>query len=217
VSSALALVLAGPRDVPPPARSPGEIRRAARDILAGPEFRPPTRSLAERARDFVFDRINHLLSTLVGGGRGGVVAWVVLAVALAVIGYLVYRLLRVVRRDPSEAMQAAPVRVEPFRPAREWLADADAYEAAGQWRDAVRARYRALIADLARRGLVEEIPGRTDGEYRAEMEESAPRSAGEFSAATDVFEQAWYGNRRAGPEESAAIRALADRVLAGVR
>ena len=52
------------------------------------------------------------------------------------------------------------------RTAAQWRAEAAAHDAAGRWREALRCRYRALVAELAGRGLVEEIPGRTSGEYR---------------------------------------------------
>ncbi|HEX2848912.1 MAG TPA: DUF4129 domain-containing protein [Acidimicrobiales bacterium] len=213
---AVAVASAGPRDVPPPDPTAGQIRDTAKQILSRPEFRPPVKTLFERIRDALIDQLDRLVSALVGGGRGNVVAWIVLVVGLVAVGYLLYRLLRAVERDRAVAGPGSVV-VEERRPAREWLDDAAAYEAAGQWRDAIRARYRALIADLARRGLVDEIPGRTDGEYRLEMRESAPRSADDFAAATDVFEEAWYGNRATGPDQSASLRGLVDRVLSGVR
>lgn len=213
---AAAAATAGPRDVPPPAPTAGQIRDTAHQVLSRPEFQPPSKTLFERLRDAVLDQLDRLVSALVGGGRGSIVAWVLLALVLAAVVYLLYRLVRMVERDRAVA-QPTLVVTEERRPAREWLADADAYEAAGNWRDAIRARYRALIADLARRGLVDEIPGRTDGEYRLEMRDAAPRSADDFSAATDVFERAWYGNHPTGREEGESFRTLVDRVLSGTR
>jgi hypothetical protein len=105
----------------------------------------------------------------------------------------------------------------PRRPAAEWLADAAACEARSDWRGALRCRYRALVADLAQRGLVEEIAGRTTGEYRAAVAETLPASADLFAGATELFELAWYGD---GPTDAAAtarFRELADGVRAGAR
>jgi hypothetical protein len=81
----------------------------------------------------------------------------------------------------------------------------------------LRCRYRALVADLATRGLVDEIPGRTTGEYRRELASSLPSALDEFSGATDLFERAWYGEVPMGPDEHARFRSHADRVLAGAR
>jgi hypothetical protein len=71
------------------------------------------------------------------------------------------------------------------------------------------------VADLASRGLVEEVPGRTAGEYRHQVEVNVPASAGDFDGATALFEAAWYGNRPTGPEEARRFRTLEGRVLAG--
>jgi hypothetical protein len=75
-----------------------------------------------------------------------------------------------------------------------WRAEAEAHRRAGRIRDALRCRYRALVGDLARRGLIDEIPGRTTGEERAQLSDVAPRAAPPFSTAADLFDDAWYGN-----------------------
>jgi hypothetical protein len=72
-----------------------------------------------------------------------------------------------------------------------------------------------LVADLAARGVIEEIPGRTAGEYRVEVTEAAPRVGPEFAGATELFERAWYGSRPTGAEEAAQFRDLEQRVLTG--
>jgi len=121
------------------------------------------------------------------------------------------RYTRALRDGPGPA-EVAPPRL---RPAVDWRADAAANEAAGHWRAALRCRYRALVADLAARGLVEEVPGRTAGEYRREVGVNAPAAAGDFDGATALFEAAWYGNRPTGPDEAQRFRALEGRVLTG--
>jgi hypothetical protein len=71
------------------------------------------------------------------------------------------------------------------------------------------------VADLAGRGLVEEVPGRTTGEYRAQVTRSVPAAAPDFSTASDLFERAWYGAADTGPEDAERLRQLSDRVLTG--
>jgi hypothetical protein len=105
---------------------------------------------------------------------------------------------------------------DPRRPAAEWRAEAEAHETAGRWRPALRCRYRALVADLASRGLVEEVPGRTTGEYRRQVDAAVPDVAPAFDGATLLFEGAWYGGRDTGADDAARFRALEARVLAGV-
>jgi len=113
------------------------------------------------------------------------------------------------RRDPVVVLREHG----PTRSAAEWRAEAAAHEAAGRWRDALRCRYRALVAELAGRGLVEEIPGHTSGEYRQDVKVVFPAASVAFDGATDLFEQAWYGDRPTGRDEQAAFDDLARRVL----
>jgi hypothetical protein len=108
---------------------------------------------------------------------------------------------------------AAAVPAGRRRSAAEWRAEADAQERAGAWREAVRSRYRALVADLASRGVVEEVPGRTAGEYRREVGRALPGAAGDFAGATELFEVAWYGHADTGAQQAAHLRDLTDRVL----
>jgi hypothetical protein len=142
-----------------------------------------------------------------------VIAWLVVVAAIIAIVYLVARGVQS-GRSLEPGVGAASVDVERRRPATEWEAEAAAQEAAGHWREGLRCRYRALVARLARRGVVEEVPGRTAGEYRATVRVALPSSAPAFSEATDLFEGAWYGGRSTGPAESEAFRGLADQVVA---
>jgi hypothetical protein len=193
-----------------PTRDPQQVREAVREVLARPEFRPPERSLVERAFDWVLEMIGRLLGAIAGSGAGGIVGLVLLALVLAGVGVLVARFSRGL--TPS-AEVAAAVPVGRRRSAADWRADAEAQERAGAWREAVRSRYRALVADLAARGLVEEVPGRTAGEYRREVGRAVPAAAADFAGATELFEVAWYGRSDTGAREAAHLRDLSDRVL----
>jgi hypothetical protein len=84
--------------------------------------------------------------------------------------------------------------IDHSREPRSWRDEADEHAAAGRIRDALRCRYRALVGDLARRGLLDEIPGRTTGEERDQLVVSAPEAADQFDAAADLFDDAWYGD-----------------------
>jgi Domain of unknown function (DUF4129) len=197
-----------------PQRDPGQVREVVREVLSRPEFRPPRRSLAERVFDWVLDVIGRLLGALAGSGAGGIVGLVLLALVLVGMGVLVARFSRGLTPSPEVAAAVAGGR---RRSAAEWRAEAEAQERAGAWREAVRSRYRALVADLAARGLVEEVPGRTAGEYRREVGRAAPAASGDFAGATELFEVAWYGRADTGPREAAHLRDLSDRVLQRTR
>jgi hypothetical protein len=197
-------------DLPAPTRDPDRVREAVREVLARPEFRPPERSLLQRAFDWLLEQAGRLLAELGASGAGGIVGLAVLALALLGIGLLAARFSR--GMTPSPEVRAA-VPGAPRRPAADWRAEAEAHERAGAWRQAVRCRYRALVAELAARGLVDEVPGRTAGEYRREVGRSLPDAAADFAGATELFELAWYGRGEPGAPEASRVRELSGRVL----
>ena len=194
-------------------RTPDEIRRAAREILARHEFRRPPRSPVQVVLDWIGRQLEKIFSWAPGGGTGtDIVGFLVAAVAVAAIVLLLVRFARGVQRDPGTDV---PFDADVGRAATDWQAEAAAHEAAGEWREALRCRYRAMVADLAARGVVDEVPGRTAGEYRTAVSRAAPSAAPDFSGATELFERAWYGGKPTGPDDSLRFRELSDRVLVG--
>ncbi len=188
------------------------VREAIDAILARPEFAPEPRSWLERGRDLVLERLAELLQAMFDAGAGGVVGWTIVVVLALAAVLLALRFSRGLRADPTVAPDASR---PPLRPATDWWADAAAHEAAGEWRAGLRCRWRALVADLAGRGLVEEVPGRTAGEYRQQVAAALPAAAPDFDAATALFEAAWYGEHPADAGQAERLRRLSDQVLAG--
>ena len=212
--AALITAPAAGAELRPPQRDAATARDAARRVLDRPEYRRPAPTLLQRARSWARRQLERLLGAVLGGGRGEMLFWAVAAGGLVVTVFLVVRFGRGMSADPARRMSVpAPRR----RTAAEWRAEAEAHESAGRWRAGLRCRYRALLADLAERGVVDEVPGRTAGEYRREVEERAPAVAEPFGRATELFEQAWYGNRPTGADEAAAFDDLATRVLTRAR
>ncbi len=210
-----------PVDLPPPSNDPRRVKGLTQQILRGREFQPPKRSWLQAAWHWLGKEIGKLLSQLLGrgGGFGGstVAVVVVLAVATVVIGLVV---MTMARRGRRRRVAGSPVVVYQgygsSRTPAEWRAEAALHDAGGRWRDALRCRYRALIAELAGRGLVEEIPGRTSGEYRQDVKAVAPAAGRAFDGATDLFEQAWYGDRPTGRQDQDSFDDLARQVLTPV-
>ena len=213
LSSAAGLVLGFAQeggDLRVPVRDPQQVREVVHEVLSRPEFRPPQRSLTERVLDWLLEVIGRLLGALAGSGAGGIVGLLLLALVLVGVGVLAARFSRGLTPSPEVAAVVAEGR---RRSAADWRAEAEALERAGAWREAVRSRYRALVADLAARGLVEEVPGRTAGEYRRQVGRALPEAATDFSGATELFEVAWYGRSGTGAGEAARLRDLSERVL----
>ena len=200
--------LAALADLTQPTRRPRDVTRTVHAVLARPEYRHPGPSLLARVQHDVLDWLARVLSEAVGAGIG---AWIALAVLVGIVALVVWRIAGGVSRDAGHDIATSGAR---RRPAADWLAEAEAHERAGEWRQAVRARYRGLVADLAGRGLLNEVPGRTAGEYRAELRDALPAASPSFTGATELFEGAWYGRRPTGEADAAHLRDLADHVLA---
>jgi hypothetical protein len=120
------------------------------------------------------------------------------------------------RTDDTDVEELRPVVVDHTREPSEWRREAAEHRAAGRYRDAVRCRYRALVGDLARRGLIDEIPGRTSGEERVQMANVAPAHAPSFASAAELFDDAWYGDVPLADADVQRMEALEERVLSGV-
>jgi hypothetical protein len=191
-----------------------QARDRADEILRDPEFRPPEKSFVEEAIDWVDETVRTFLNSLVSGGAGSLIAWAVLGVLVLIVGLLVARVVRTLQPVPVSAVDRGGER---RRAAIDWLAEAERHERDGDWKSALRSRYRWLVAELVEREVLREVPGRTAGEYRTEVREHAPAVAQAFSGASELFERAWYGDLPTGPAENERFRSLAEDVLGGAR
>ena len=203
-------------ELPVPSTGADEARRIADDVLARREFAEAEPSLWDRFMQWLGDQLGRIFDAIGSGGRGTVVGVITVLVVAAIAVLLIVRYTRTVRRDPGRdlAMDAWI-----GRSSREWMAEAAAHEAAQRWRDAVRCRYRGLLAEFAAAGLVEEIAGRTSGEYLAAVREDIPAAAEDFADVTRRFEAAWYGHEATAATDVDAFRVAARRVAsaAGLR
>jgi Domain of unknown function (DUF4129) len=204
-------------DLPPLEHDPAEIRRTAEEILARPEYAPPPRSWLERILDWLDDRLDWVFpDSLSIGGAGGSTFFTLLLLAAVVV--LVVFLLRHWRRiDRRRDDDALSLEIEEERSATEWETAALRAEAAGNWKEGLRCRFGALVGRLAAAGAVPPVPGRTAGEFRADIRVSVPSAAGDFADAADLFERAWYGDLPTGAAEAERFAADAGRVLAAER
>jgi hypothetical protein len=214
---ALVLVLAAPRralaELPTPTgpgSDPVAVGQKADQILAQKEYQPPEKTIGDTIREKIADLLGRTVQALSGGGAGSIVGWLIIGALVAVVLYFVIRVARTTQRSPE---QPAEVSIEVRRSPTEWRAEAERYEAEGQWKEALRCRYRATVSDLVARKVVPDIPGRTVGEHRVDVRAASPDAGVPFNGAAELFEQAWYGNRATGPAENARFRSLTDEVL----
>lgn len=116
--------------------------------------------------------------------------------------------------DDIDVIERDVVAIDRSREPVNWRSEAEEHRRAGRYRDAVRCRYRALVGDLARRGLIDEIPGRTTGEERAQLRRVAPPASRPFNAAADLFDGAWYGHFEVDAADDDRFQTLERDVLA---
>jgi hypothetical protein len=197
---------------------PETARRAARDLLDRPEFARPGEGVISRAQRWLAARFGDAISALGGSGAGSVIASILVIGSLVGIGFLVVRFLRT-RGRPRRAAAVVDVDVivsQAVDPVS-WRVLADEHRRAGRWRDAVRCRYRAVIADLADRRLVIDTPGSTSGELRDAVESARPTVAVSMEEFTGRFDAAWYSDLPLSSEDDDEARRLDDDVMGRIR
>ena len=206
--------------LPIPEPGPAASNEAADEILSGPEYQEPDPSLLDRFVEWLRKLLQRaepprprVDASPPPSGDASVLAWVVLVVLVVLVLFLLRRWRPSRRRRPTEADPLELAEHELRRAPDEWLAEAERLEAAGEWTAALRCRYRSLIGELIERGTVRDLPGRTSGEYRAEVRRRAPEAAGAFAEASYLFDEAWYGHVPTGRAEVEAFRQLAERAL----
>lgn len=193
---------------------PEDIRDSADDILARPEYQPEAPSLLERAWNWINEQFAEVLGSIFGTGGSYLVGWVLLVVLGGLLAWFLVRVMprKRLRKKVVDPSIESDVRVTAGR--NDWLEQARAAEAAGNWREAVRARYRAMIAGLIDRHEVVDFEGATSGEYRRSFESGPPRSDS-LDQATEAFEEIWYGGSPAAADDSSRLEELAARTLEG--
>lgn len=199
----------------PPARDPGSIKDSAREILAGRDF-ARSKSLIERALGWLGDRLR--IGNAFGAGPGllgDLVSLLIVGLAIALLVWLVVRW----RPKPKHKGEPEPVRVvvDDGVDADGWARRAEQLEADGQLTEALRARYRELVARLAEGRALVDAPAATTGELREQVHEQQPAAIAPFDELTTLFEATYYGGDVVTATEIARAKHLAAGVLDGVQ
>ena len=191
---------------------PEEVRQRAQEILQRAEFERQE-SLLERIAGWIGDLFERITFG-VGGGPGFLGNLISLAIlaGITVVLVLLVRSLLGRRRLPKPAVDedALTIELEEGRDATDWRNDAERFEATGQWREAMRARYRELVRTLIDDRILDDLPGRTTGEYRTEFVRARPANAGAFAELTELFEAVWYGGVETDAADNQRFRRLVE-------
>ncbi|HEU0129967.1 MAG TPA: DUF4129 domain-containing protein [Mycobacteriales bacterium] len=98
------------------------------------------------------------------------------------------------------------------RSAQDYRDEAEALAARGEHKEAVRARFRAIIRELEERAVLDPRAGRTAGEIAREGSAAVPAVAGDLRAAAGTFDRVWYGRHRADRADYDAVAAADDAI-----
>jgi hypothetical protein len=192
------------------------------EVLAQSEYRDLDPSLWKRPQAGPPPPTPEDLEDLLAGPSqtpSGISGFTVLAVLLAVAGVGVGIALALLgwrsrRRTPPAPTPAEPARTEAAlgldalaREPGDWRAEAEALAARGEYREALRRIYLAVLVALHRRRAIEYERHRTNWEYLRGFRGAAAAKA-VFRALTQAFDFAWYGRR---PLDGAAYGQFAAR------
>ncbi|HUG84443.1 MAG TPA: DUF4129 domain-containing protein [Euzebya sp.] len=199
------LAAAGPVVLLAQAQDPEVVHRTVAEVLSQADYQGPGGpSLIDRGIAFLLEQLGRfLLQFDSDGGTGSLLAAVTLVLIILALVIALGMFLRRLRRGTAlDTVVEGPV----GRPARAWALEAEDHERAGELRQALRCRYRETVARLAAAQLIDEIPGRTTGEYARAVQAAIPAAAPQFAALTTRFEDTWYGGRDVDPPMLAAVR-----------
>lgn len=187
----VALAASAPASAAPP---DGElVDDTVRRVLERPAFDGLEETLLEQLRERVIAFVVEQLGSIFGGATTSVVAYVLAGLALGLLVLVAVRVAR--RRVRVDGTTAATADVVVRRSPGAWLEDAADARRRGDLSAAARYGYRAVVATLDARGLVEDVDGRTVGEHRRSLAVAGGgRHLAAFDDAADVFERAWYGD-----------------------
>ncbi|MGW7683553.1 DUF4129 domain-containing protein [Kribbella sp. NPDC054772] len=172
--------------------------------LSKPAYRDSGGSLIGKALSKLVEWIRDLLDSLTGSSPNGHAGLVMLIVLLVLVVVVVLWRAGVLRTSRKATSQAVFDTARPQR-AAEYRAQAEREAGAGDFALAIRSRFRACVAELTERTVLDERPGRTAYEVVTDASRAAPVLREPLQPAALVFTEVVYGNRQGTPERYAAV------------
>jgi hypothetical protein len=175
--------------------------------LSKPLYGQAGDSLLSRATQKVLEWISGLFSNVAGQSPDGRAGLVILVLLIALVVLVVLWRAGVLRTTKTESRTVFDT-TRP-RTAAEYRAEAEASAAAGDHAAAVRSRFRACVAELTERTVLDDRAGRTAFEAVVDAGRAVPALRGPLQPAALAFTEVVYGNRP-GTAERYAVVAVAD-------
>jgi hypothetical protein len=191
----------------------GEAAAAARRELSKAVYADARPSIPQVVLTWVLQKLAELLSKAASAAPGGALGLVALLAIVALVAVVVIRRVGGLRRAETDDV---PVFVGRPRSAADYRAAADAAAAQGDWDEAVRQRFRAVVRSLEERDVLDPRPGRTADEAASDAARAMPSCAAGLRAAAQSFDDVAYGHRPRDQRSDDELREL-DRRLAATR
>jgi len=197
-----------------PGRADDAARKRLDEILSASEFNrvhaPTTLELLQRRIQAwvanLLRKVNPKIPDIEDLGQW--LVWGMIALAAAIAGVWLYRV-------SQQNLGDGKREIMPFMPSarnwREWLADARASAAKGDWRDAIHFGFWAAVSRLESEGVWPPDKTRTPREYLNAIPGSS-LSKEPFAAMTRKFEASWYGSRTTTEADFAQFTAQLERL-----
>ena len=197
-----------------------EANDLADEILGREEFISASEpGIFQRSVDRVFDFIGDILERILGalfGGAGGAagqtLAIILLALAVVLLLFAIYRAIK--HRPPTEEAEEGSARVvfdEVVHP-EQLQAAMDSHAGKGEWRQAVIAGFRLSIVRLIDANIAREISGATTGDFAKLIAARRPDLSDAYDKGAWSFERAFYSDKRIDESDMAKVRHLLERL-----
>ncbi|WP_051208632.1 DUF4129 domain-containing protein [Propionicicella superfundia] len=163
--------------------------------------------------------LENIVRTVVGGpGSGGGVSWGLVALVLVLLGVVALVVWRVgLPRWRQVARPDAEVDVDQSVMPVTYRDRAEAAAARGDYRTAIRERFRAIVRELEFRTIIAPRPSRTAFEAAAAAARELPHATDPLYTAAELFSAVMYGDRAGTPagwqqilDAERAVHAAAD-------
>lgn len=190
-----------------------EARDLARQELSQPSYDRDT-PIVTRVLRWLAEQVDRILDAASGTLSSQVGLAIVVALAVGFAAFVILRAGPLARRSAERAGAVLPDRP---RSAAEYRAAADDAAARGDWTTAVIERFRAVVAGLEERGVLDPRAGRTADEAAREATAvlgELPRPAGGMHAGARLFDGVRYGAAAATQDDDRLLRDLEHAVAA---
>ena len=200
-----------------------EANDLADEILLRSEFLPAREpGLLERTINRVMEAIGNFLEPIfsaifggAGGAAGTAVAYILLALAAAVLVYAVVKAIRgrVPKPDEDDTPGARIVFDEVVEPS-ELRAQLARHRAAGDWRSAVVAGFRLSVSELIDAGIARPVAGATTGDFGVAVQRRRPELSADYAQAARSFERAFYSDLEVSAADMEHVDTFLNRLTA---